>query len=74
MPSLCFPRARSASGVSTTAKAANASRADRTEGRQGVENAQCMVRDTFMASVTWYEWEEGVREHVDKLMARGLEK
>lgn len=49
-------------------------KADRTEGRQGVENAQCMVRDTFMASVTWYEWEEGVREHVDKLMARGLEK
>lgn len=33
-----------------------------------------MVRDTFMASVTWYEWEAGVREHVDKLMARGLEK
>lgn len=48
--------------------------ADRSAGRQGVEKSECMVRDTFMASVTWYEWEEGVRDHVDKLMARGLDK
>jgi hypothetical protein len=29
-----------------------------------------MQRDTWMASTTWQEWEGGVREHVDKLMAR----
>lgn len=29
-----------------------------------------MVRNDWYSSVTWYEWEDGVREHVDKLMAR----
>lgn len=39
-------------------------------GRQGVRNADCMVRDNWYASVTWDEWEEGVRDHIDQLMAR----
>jgi hypothetical protein len=29
-----------------------------------------MVRDNWFSSVTWEDWEAGVREHVDKLMAR----
>ncbi len=41
-----------------------------TEGRPGVRGADRMQRDTWMASTTWQEWEGGVREHVDKLMAR----
>ncbi|OCF37015.1 hypothetical protein I317_02662 [Kwoniella heveanensis CBS 569] len=40
------------------------------EGRQGVRNADHQVRDDWYSSVTWYEWEESVREHIDKLMAR----
>jgi hypothetical protein len=39
-------------------------------GRQGVEGEERMVRDNWFSSVTWDEWEGGVREHVDKLMAR----
>ncbi|WVO18989.1 uncharacterized protein IAS62_000265 [Cryptococcus decagattii] len=39
------------------------------DGRQDVRQAECMVRNDWYSSVTWYEWEEGVREHVDKLMA-----
>jgi hypothetical protein len=36
-----------------------------------MEGENQMVRDNWFASVTWYDWEEGgVREHVDKLMAR----
>lgn len=38
-----------------------AGRPGRNEGRQ--------QRDTWMASVTWKEWEDGVREHVDRLVA-----
>ncbi|WVR06447.1 hypothetical protein IAU60_003478 [Kwoniella sp. DSM 27419] len=40
------------------------------EGRQNVRQAEGQVRDDWFASVTWYEWEERVRDHVDKLMAR----
>ncbi|GMK57360.1 hypothetical protein CspeluHIS016_0401940 [Cutaneotrichosporon spelunceum] len=40
------------------------------KGRPGVRRADCMQRDTWMASVTWQDWEGGVREHVDKLMTR----
>ncbi|WVN85148.1 uncharacterized protein L203_100291 [Cryptococcus depauperatus CBS 7841] len=40
------------------------------DGRPGVRQAECPVRDDWYSSVTWYEWEEGIREHVDKLMAR----
>jgi len=40
------------------------------EGRQGTYNEDHMVRDNWWASVTWEDWEGGVREHVDRLMAR----
>lgn len=29
-----------------------------------------MTRDSWNSSVIWQEWEESVRDHVDKLMAR----
>ena len=29
-----------------------------------------MARDTWCASVIWEEWQAGVRDNVDKLMAR----
>ncbi|KAK1925785.1 acyl-CoA N-acyltransferase [Papiliotrema laurentii] len=38
-------------------------------GRKG-EDEECASRDTWVASVYWEEWQDGVREHVDKLMAR----
>jgi hypothetical protein len=38
-------------------------------GRKDVEK-QGMVRDNWFSSVTWEEWEDSVRDHVDKLMAR----
>ncbi|WVW84805.1 hypothetical protein I302_106840 [Kwoniella bestiolae CBS 10118] len=40
------------------------------EGRQDVRQSDGQVRDDWYASVTWYEWEGGVREHVDRLMNR----
>ncbi|WVQ83021.1 hypothetical protein IAT38_005159 [Cryptococcus sp. DSM 104549] len=40
------------------------------DGRPNVRQADCPVRDDWYSSVTWYEWEEGVRDHVDALMAR----
>lgn len=39
-------------------------------GRPGVPNADREQRDTWMGSITWFEWEEGVNAHVDKLVAR----
>ncbi|WWC62707.1 uncharacterized protein I303_105304 [Kwoniella dejecticola CBS 10117] len=39
-------------------------------GRQDVRQSDGQVRDDWYASVTWYEWEEGVRDHVDGLMSR----
>jgi hypothetical protein len=39
-------------------------------GRKGDYKEDCMTRDTWVASVIWEEWEERVREHVDRLMAR----
>lgn len=42
---------------------------DWSDGRPDVRQAECMVRNDWYSSVTWYEWEERVREHVDKLMA-----
>jgi len=44
--------------------------AEQEEGRQGTYNADHMVRDNWWASVTWEDWEGGVREHIDRLMAR----
>jgi hypothetical protein len=38
-------------------------------GRKG-DREDCPSRDTFISSVYWEEWDGGVREHVDKLMAR----
>jgi hypothetical protein len=29
-----------------------------------------MGRDTWIGSVIWEEWESGIREHMDGLMAR----
>ncbi|WWD18583.1 hypothetical protein CI109_103036 [Kwoniella shandongensis] len=40
------------------------------EGRPGVRQEDQMVRHDYYSSVTWYEWEEKIREHIDKLMAR----
>ncbi|KAL7423019.1 hypothetical protein Q5752_002318 [Cryptotrichosporon argae] len=40
------------------------------DGRPGVRLADHMQRDSWVASVMWYEWEESVRAHVDALMAR----
>ncbi|WVQ65663.1 uncharacterized protein L199_003841 [Kwoniella botswanensis] len=40
------------------------------EGRQDVRQSDGQVRDDWYASVTWYEWEERVRKHVDRLMNR----
>ena len=40
-----------------------------TAGRKG-EREDCPSRDTWVASVFWEEWENGVKEHVDALMAR----
>ncbi|KAK8858691.1 hypothetical protein IAR55_002920 [Kwoniella newhampshirensis] len=40
------------------------------DGRPGVRQEEGMVRHDYYSSVTWYEWEESVSEHVDKLMAR----
>ena len=39
------------------------------EGRRGEKEA-LFGRDTWIASVIWEEWEDGTRDHVDKLMAR----
>ncbi|WVR05823.1 hypothetical protein IAU60_002848 [Kwoniella sp. DSM 27419] len=41
-----------------------------TPGRKGDAQEENMSRDSWLASVTWYDWEGGVREHVDQLMAR----
>lgn len=38
-------------------------------GRKG-EREDCASRDTWVASVYWEEWENGVRDHIDALMAR----
>lgn len=38
-------------------------------GRRG-EREDCPSRDTWVASVFWEEWENGVRDHVDALMSR----
>ncbi|WVQ73130.1 hypothetical protein IAR50_002694 [Cryptococcus sp. DSM 104548] len=40
------------------------------DGRPGVRFSECPVRNDWYSSLTWYEWEEGGREHVDALMAR----
>lgn len=29
-----------------------------------------MSRDSWLASITWQDWEGGVKEHIDRLMAR----
>ena len=39
-------------------------------GRKGTKWEARMVRDSWVASVTWEEWETQVRDHVDRLMAR----
>ncbi|WWC70875.1 uncharacterized protein I206_104827 [Kwoniella pini CBS 10737] len=40
------------------------------DGRPDVRQSDGKVRDDWYASVTWYEWEESVRDHIDKLMNR----
>ncbi|WRT67896.1 uncharacterized protein IL334_004870 [Kwoniella shivajii] len=40
------------------------------DGRQDVRQSDGQVRDDWYSSVTWYEWESGVRDHIDRLMAR----
>jgi hypothetical protein len=44
--------------------------ADSTAGRPGTEREDGMARDNWWGSVIWEEWEGGVRDHIDKLMAR----
>ena len=44
--------------------------ADHIEGRKGTYNEDHIVRDNWWASVTWEDWDGGVREHIDRLMAR----
>lgn len=39
-------------------------------GRKGDAFENGMQRDNWFASVIFEDWENGVREHVDKLMAR----
>ncbi|WWC66433.1 uncharacterized protein I206_100335 [Kwoniella pini CBS 10737] len=39
-------------------------------GRKGDYQEDQMTRDSWLASIGWDQWEEGIREHVDKLMAR----
>ncbi|WVQ85462.1 hypothetical protein IAT38_007627 [Cryptococcus sp. DSM 104549] len=41
-------------------------------GRPGDYREECQTRDSWLAAVSWDQWEAegGVREHVDKLMAR----
>lgn len=39
-------------------------------GRKGDYKQEHMTRDTWGASITWEEWEEKARDHVDGLMAR----
>jgi hypothetical protein len=42
---------------------------DRAVGRPG-RLEKCGQRDTWMAGITWYDWEDKTRAHVDQLMAR----
>ncbi|WVQ83045.1 hypothetical protein IAT38_005183 [Cryptococcus sp. DSM 104549] len=39
-------------------------------GRKGDLRENCASADSWWSSVIWEEWEGGVREHVDRLMAR----
>ncbi|WVQ85463.1 hypothetical protein IAT38_007628 [Cryptococcus sp. DSM 104549] len=41
-------------------------------GRKGDYKEDCMSRDSWLGSISWDQWEGegGVREHIDKLMAR----
>ncbi|OCF73740.1 hypothetical protein I204_05584 [Kwoniella mangroviensis CBS 8886] len=39
-------------------------------GRKGDYQEDQMTRDSWLACISWDQWEDGVREHVDKLMAR----
>lgn len=39
-------------------------------GRPGTDRADWPARDNWWASVIWEEWDDGVRDHVDQLMAR----
>ncbi|KAK8865855.1 hypothetical protein IAR55_001003 [Kwoniella newhampshirensis] len=39
-------------------------------GRKGDYLEDQMTRDSWLASISWDQWEGGVRDHVDKLMAR----
>lgn len=40
------------------------------DGRPGDAKPGQMSRDSWLASITWMEWEESVKKHVDALMAR----
>ncbi|WWC99613.1 hypothetical protein V866_006517 [Kwoniella sp. B9012] len=39
-------------------------------GRKGDYQEDQMTRDSWLACISWDQWEDGVREHVDQLMAR----
>ncbi|WWD17961.1 hypothetical protein CI109_102406 [Kwoniella shandongensis] len=39
-------------------------------GRKGDYLEDQMTRDSWLASISWDQWEGGAREHIDKLMAR----
>jgi len=39
-------------------------------GRKGDSHENCASRDNWYSSVIWEDWEGGVRDHVDRLMAR----
>jgi RimJ/RimL family protein N-acetyltransferase len=45
-------------------------KAESVAGRKGDYREDCMSRDTFVGSITWQDWENGSKEHIDKLMAR----
>lgn len=41
-----------------------------TDGRPGDAKEKQMSRDSWLASITWMEWEETVRDRLDSLIAR----
>lgn len=43
---------------------------DGTDGRPDDAKPGHPARDSWLASITWNDWEEGTRAHIDALMAR----
>ena len=65
----CYCRVERAPGVSTAILFSQRRCELTTAGRKG-EREDHPSRDTWVASVYWEEWENGVKEHIDALMAR----